>query len=640
MNIINGINSPDDIKKLNIPQLRFLAAEIRDFLIENISNTGGHLASNLGIVELTLALHKVFTTPEDRIVWDVGHQSYVHKIITGRKKRFETLRKYDGLSGFPKISESRHDGFGTGHSSTAVSAALGIARARDLQKSDYSVIAVVGDGALTGGLSYEALNDAGHSKTKLIVILNDNGMSIAKNVGGISKYLSRIRTQPIYYKVKKDLDIFLGNIPYIGKKASILLNRAKGSIKFLIIPGMIFEELGFEYLGPIDGHDINELLKVLSRARHMKGPVLIHICTKKGKGYPHAEAKPDEFHGISPFEIETGELKTNNGPSWSDELGRYLEELGRKDMSITAITAAMPHGTGLIPFSKAFPDRFFDVGIAEQHAVTLAAGMAANGLKPVVAVYSTFLQRAYDQIIHDVAIQGLHVVFAVDRAGNCGEDGETHHGIYDISFLRHIPSISIMSPADSSELAEMLKIALFECKGPAVIRYPKGETADKNLSLEFPMSYGKGAIIREGTDVTVIAAGCMLLNAIAAADILDAMGISAEVMNPRFLKPLDSGMIIDSVNKTRALVTIEDNTATGGFGSSVLELLSISGNQVPSRILGFPDVPVCQGTRQQLFVKYGLDVHSIVEAVKELIYNNFQYKKLSGVSIEHRNYHK
>ncbi len=343
MNIIDGINSPDDIKKLNVHELRTLASEIRSFLIENISNTGGHLASNLGIVELTLALHKIFTTPEDRIVWDVGHQSYVHKIITGRKTRFETLRKYDGLSGFPKISESRHDCFGTGHSSTAVSAALGIARARDLNKDDYQVIAVVGDGALTGGLTYEALNDAGHSKTKLIVILNDNGMSIAKNVGGISKYLSRIRTQPIYYKVKKDLDIFLGNIPYIGKKASILLNRAKGSIKFLIIPGMIFEELGFEYLGPIDGHDINELLKVLSRARYMKGPVLIHICTKKGKGYPHAEAKPDEFHGISPFQIETGDLKTNNVPSLSDEFGMHLVELGRKDGTKTAITATMSH---------------------------------------------------------------------------------------------------------------------------------------------------------------------------------------------------------------------------------------------------------------------------------------------------------
>jgi 1-deoxy-D-xylulose-5-phosphate synthase len=450
-NLLSRINSPEDLKCLDTGELILLSEEIRRFLIESVSKTGGHLASNLGVVELTLALHKVFESPKDKIVWDVGHQSYVHKIVTGRRDDFVNLRKLNGISGFPKTSESIHDCFDTGHSSTSISSALGMARARDLKNEDYFVIAVIGDGSLTGGMAYEALNDAGRSPNNLIVILNDNEMSISKNVGGISKYLNKIRTEPLYFKMKEDIDIVLKKIPAVGKSAAKFIDIAKGSIKYMLMAGMIFEELGFKYLGPVDGHEIEDLIEVLNRAKRIKGPVMIHIRTQKGKGYSFAEKSPQRFHGIPPFEIETGEAFKSGVPTYTDVFSEKIVEIAQKDKDVVAITAAMPDGTGLSLFSKKFENRFFDVGIAEQHAVTMAAGMARSGLKPVVAVYSTFLQRAYDQVLHDVALQSLNVVFAIDRAGLVGEDGETHQGLYDLSFFR----------PKASQISHLLALRLF-----------------------------------------------------------------------------------------------------------------------------------------------------------------------------------
>lgn len=615
--ILDEINSPDDIKKLDIRQLELLSEEIRCFLIEKVSKTGGHLASNLGVVEMTLALHKVFDTPKDKIVWDVGHQSYVHKVITGRKDRFDSLRQLDGISGFPKTSESPHDSFNTGHSSTSVSAALGIAKARDIKKEKYSVIAIIGDGALTGGMAFEALNDAGRSPNNIIVILNDNEMSISKNVGGLSSYLSKIRTEPFYFKVKEDLDIILNKIPAIGKSAAKALGRVKGTVKYMIMPGIIFEELGFKYLGPIDGHNTNELVKVLSRAKSIKGPVFIHVCTQKGKGYTYAEESPHVFHGVQPFEIETGEVISSGGPGFSDIFGRELINIAEKDESVVAITAAMPQGTGLDLFSKKFPDRFFDVGIAEQHAVTFAAGLAVNGLKPVFAVYSSFLQRAYDQILHDVALQNIHVVFAVDRAGIVGEDGETHQGLYDLSFLSHIPNMTILAPGDYNEFINMLKYAVNEHSGPIAVRYPRGKGKDR-LIEDRPVKLGQGVVVREGKDITIVSMGTMLEMALKVSETLEKLGISVELINARFAKPIDSKLIINSAVKTKRLVTIEDNTVIGGFGSGVLEMLNQRGIEVRTRIFAFPDVGVVHGSRNNLFKKYKLDPESLVEEILKM----------------------
>jgi len=615
--LLQEINSPEAIKKLNVTQLEKLAQEIREFLIEKVSKTGGHLASNLGIVELTLAIHKVFDTPRDKVVWDVGHQTYVHKIITGRRDKFDTLRQLDGISGFPKTCESPHDCFNTGHSSTSISAALGLAKARDIKKESYSVVAVIGDGAMTGGMAFEALNDAGRSPNNLIVVLNDNEMSISKNVGGLSSYLSKIRTQPFYFKVKEDIDLILNRIPAIGKSAAKALNRAKGTIKYLIMPGIIFEELGFKYLGPIDGHNIAELTKVLSRAKMLKGPVLIHVCTQKGKGYTYAEKKPDEFHGVSPFEVETGEVKTNSGPTYSEIFGRKMVELAKKYDDIAAVTAAMPHGTGLERFSKQFPERFFDVGIAEQHAVTFAAGLAQSGLKPVVAVYSSFLQRAYDQVLHDVALQGLHVLLAIDRAGIVGEDGETHQGLYDMAYLSHIPNMTILAPCDYSEFEKMLEYALLEHRGPVAVRYPRGKGKDRLVQTE-PISYGKGVRIREGSDISIIAVGSMVETSLQVAGILEERGIYAEVINARFIKPLDSELILECAQKTKKLVTLEDGTVVGGFGSNVLQMINRKAENVWVKVLGFPDEPVVHGSRAGLFKKYGLDPESLAAEILKM----------------------
>ena len=616
--LLDRINSPADIKKLNTAQLTALADELRHFLIEKVSETGGHLASNLGVVELTLALHKVFDAPKDKIIWDVGHQSYVHKIITGRREHFDTLRQLCGISGFPKGCESEYDCFNTGHSSTSISAALGMAKARDILKEHYSVVAVIGDGAMTGGMSFEALNDAGRSPNNLIIILNDNEMSISKNVGGFSRYLSKIRTQPIYSRAKEDLDTFLNSIPAIGKSAVRVLDRAKGTIKYIVMPGVIFEELGFKYLGPINGHDMNELSKVLSNARNLKGPVLIHVRTQKGKGYSFAEKKPQLFHGVSPFEIETGEVKANNGLTFSDVFGKKMVEMAATETGLAAVTAAMPMGTGLDEFSKKYPERFFDVGIAEQHAVTFAAGLAKAGIKPVVAVYSTFLQRSYDQIIHDVALQNLHVVLAIDRAGLVGEDGETHQGLYDISFLNHIPNMTITAPSDYEEFEKLLKFAVSSYNGPIAIRYPRGN-GTKQLVPGPEIKYGKGVKIISGNDISIIAAGNMVETALQVSEILRRKGIHAEIINARFIKPLDQRLILESAFKTHTVATFEDHAVTGGFGSSVLALLNKMGYKGKVGVFGFPDIPIEHGSRYELRKKYGLDADSLAKELQKLL---------------------
>lgn len=625
-NILDCVNSPEDLKSLNYEQLKGLASSIRSFLIEKISKTGGHLAPNLGVVELTLALHRVFDTPRDKIIWDVGHQCYVHKIITGRKNKFDTMRKLNGLSGFPKVNESPHDAFNTGHSSTSISAALGIAKARDIKKEKYSVIAVIGDGALTGGMAFEALNDAGRSFNDLIVVLNDNEMSISKNVGGLSKYLSKIRTEPFYYKVKEDIDIILNKIPAIGKSAVKALDRVKGSIKYMIMPGIIFEELGFKYIGPIDGHNIEELENVFKKAKSIKGPVFIHVCTQKGKGYNHAEENPDIFHGIAPFEIESGEVISNGGPGYSNIFGEELVEIAEKNKKVVAITAAMPNGTGLDAFSKKFPERFFDVGIAEQHAVTFAAGLARNGLVPVFVVYSSFLQRAYDQVLHDVAIQKLHVVFAIDRAGIVGEDGETHQGIYDISFLRHIPNMTIMAPCDYNELRKMMKFAIEDFDGPIAIRYPRGSGSHK--LFESPgIELGQSLILREGKDVSIIAVGNKVEVAMEVAALLEKMDLSADVIYSRFIKPVNPKPIINSAIKTGKIVTIEDNTVEGGFGSRILEIINESGINVKTKIFGYPDRFICHGSKKELEKMFGLDAKSIFNCVMKM-FNRYSVKDI------------
>lgn len=612
MNVLSRINSPEDIKGLTDKELIDLSQEIRDFLITNVSKTGGHLASNLGVVELTLAIHKVFDSPKDKIIWDVSHQSYVHKIITGRKDKFETLRKLGGISGFTKTSESSHDIFNTGHSSTSISAGLGIAKARDLNGEDYEVIALIGDGAMTGGIAFEALNDLGHSKNDMIIILNDNAMSISENVGALSRYLSKIRTQPVYYRAKMDFNNMMQKIPSIGDSVIKTVEKAKGSIKHLIMPGTIFEDLGLTYLGPINGHNINELVEVLNKAKYLKGPKLIHVFTQKGKGYEFAEEEPDKFHGIGPFDIDSGETPKKSGIDFSGAFGEQLVNLSRNNDKVVAITAAMPSGTGLTEFSKEFPKRFFDVGIAEQHAVTLAAGLASSGFKPVVAVYSTFLQRAYDQVIHDVALQNLPVVFAIDRAGVVGADGETHHGVFDLSYLSHIPNMVIMAPKNYDDLNQMLDFAVQYNDGPVAIRYPRG--SEVIIPAEStPLKFGKSQVLSQGTEMMIIGVGKMTKTAWDLAEKLNSQGISTGVVNARFIKPIDEELIIDCANKGIKLVIIEDGVIRGGYGSSILEFINEKKIDFCQnlKIFGFPDQFVTHGTAEQLYKMYGLDVDGI-----------------------------
>ena len=621
MGYLDSINSPEDIRKLNSEQLECLAEEIRTFLIYKVSKTGGHLASNLGVVELTLALHSNFKTESDKIVWDVGHQSYVHKILTGRKDKFDTLRKLGGLAGFPKTCESEHDCFNTGHSSTSISAALGLARARDLKNEKYSVIAVIGDGAMTGGMAYEALNDGGRLTSNFIVILNDNEMSISHNVGGMAKYLSKLRTDPVYTKTKEDIDYFLNKMPNFSKKARAAARKLKGTVKYLFTQGVFFEQLGYKYYGPVDGHDFEELNKALIAAKKIKGPVLVHVSTQKGKGYSFAEESPDRFHGIAPFEVETGETFGTNAPDYSAVFGDAMRDAASSNDRVVAISAAMAKGTGLYKFSTEFPQRFFDVGIAEQHAVTSAAGMSISGMIPVVAIYSSFLQRAYDQIIHDVATQKLHVIFAIDRAGIVGEDGETHQGVFDMSFLNHIPNLTIMAPADYYELRQMVDFAINKQTGPIAIRYPRGR-GKECLAQAIPLQLGKGVVLKEGQKVCILAVGSMVDIAIQAANKLENNGISAEVISARFIKPIDEELIVNCSKRFDYLVTLEDNCRFGGFGSRVLEVLNKHGLRTNLNIMGLPEEFISHGSRNELLKKLGLDFESIANNILETINNN------------------
>jgi len=616
MGHLDNVENVQDIKKLSNKELEKLAEEIRQFIIKNVSCTGGHLAPSLGVVELTLALHQVFDSPKDKIIWDVGHQSYCHKIITGRKAKFHTLRQYQGLSGFPKTFESEHDCFNTGHSSTSISAAVGMAKARDLKGEKYEVIAVIGDGALTGGMAFEALNHAGDLKTDLIVVLNDNEMSIAANVGAMSGYLSRIRTDPRYGKSKDEIEQLFNKIPKVGPRVLKTLERVKDSFKYLVVPGMLFEEMGFTYLGPIDGHNIPGMKAVFKSAKQLKGPVLVHVVTSKGKGYLPAEKNPDTFHGVGPFDPETGQvIKKEGPPTYTKVFGDTLVHLAETHEQIVAITAAMPTGTGLIKFAERFPRRFFDVGIAEQHAVTFAAGLASQGFHPVVAIYSTFLQRAYDQVLHDVAMQNLPVTFALDRAGLVGEDGETHHGVFDISYLRHIPNLVVMAPKDENELRGMLAWAV-EYPGPSALRYPRGAGIGVNLTEDYPeISKGRGEVILNGKDLTIVALGPLVYTALKAARHLKQRGINAAVINPRFVKPMDSSLLVKYAGKTRRVVTIEENVEAGGFGSTCLEILNKLCPSAEVEMIGLPDVFIGHGSGDILKEEYGIFAPEIVKRV-------------------------
>ena len=620
--LLNKIDSPKDIKNLNYDALKELAQEIRDYMIEVISKNGGHLAPNLGVVELTLALHKVFNCPKDKIIWDVGHQSYIHKIITGRREAFKTLRQYNGLSGFPKIQESEYDAFGTGHSSTSISAALGMAIARDLKGEDNEVIAVIGDGSMTGGMAYEALNNAGDLQKKLIIILNDNEMSIAKNVGAMSDYLYQLRTAKTYTRIKKDLEGWLKHKNY-GENIINIVRRVKGSVKYLLVPGSVFEHLGFKYYGPVDGHDLEHLVEVLEVAKATPGPVIIHVITKKGKGYEPAEKSPNKFHGTGPFDIATGKKITKPGApvTYTEVFGKTLVDIAKDDKKIVAITAAMPDGTGLNYFADSYPDRFFDVGIAEQHAVTAAAGMAAAGLHPVVAVYSTFMQRAFDSVLHDICMQNLPVVLGLDRAGLVGDDGYTHHGVFDYSYLRLMPQMTIMAPKDENELRHMLATAV-NFNGPIALRYPRGSGLGVNITEPLhTLPIGKAEEIKTGSDVCLWAVGSMVDEAVKAVEALAEQGISAGVVNMRFVKPLDTELLVKTALQCKNIVTLEEGTVEGGAGSAVLEELNDNGlvGKVKVLNLGIPDKYIPHGDKKLLLRDIGLDHDSIVKRIAEVL---------------------
>ena len=610
--MIENIKKPDDIKTLSIPQLKELSKEIRDIIIETVATNGGHLASNLGSVDLTIALHYVFNSPTDKIIWDVGHQAYAHKLLTGRYDGFSTIRKQGGLSGFPKMSESPHDAFGTGHSSTSISAALGILEGRDQNKDKFKVIPVIGDGALTAGLAFEGLNHAGHLKKDLIVILNDNEMSISPNVGALSAYLSRMMMGDLYTKFKKETKYFLERIPGVGEPVLKIAQKAEGTVKGFFVPGLLFEELGFQYVGPVDGHKIDMLVETLERFKDFPAPVLVHTITKKGKGYEPAEKSPGIFHGVGPFDVETGELQSSGKKSYSAIFGNCLTKLAKDDKRIIAITAAMTEGTGLSEFVQTFPKRFYDVGIAEPHAVTFAAGLATQGLKPVVAIYSTFLQRSYDEIIHDVCLQNLPVVFAIDRGGIVGDDGPTHNGTFDLSFLRHIPNLVVMAPKDGPELKSMLKTAIAH-NGASAIRYPRGAGSDLQEDSELKsIPIGKSEVLKEGKDVLIIAIGNTVEPAVKASDLLKDGGVHACVINARFVKPLDTGLIVSRAREIRHIITVEENAIAGGFGSAVLEELAKAGiDGIKLKMLGIPDEYLEHAPQSVLRKELGLDAEGI-----------------------------
>jgi len=616
--LLSRIDNPAQLKQLKVEQLQQLAEEIRRLIICTVSHNGGHLAPNLGVVELTLALHHVFEAPGDRIIWDVGHQSYTHKLLTGRRSRFHTIRQYEGISGFPKRSESEYDAFGTGHSGTSISAALGMTVANELKESPHRSIAVIGDGSMTGGMAFEALNHGGDLGKNLIVVLNDNEMSISTNVGALSSFISRkLSNRKILY-LKREIENVIKSIPGLGPNLVQVLKRSEDSLVSFFTPGMLFQALDFHYIGPIKGHRLDRLIETFSKAREIEGPVLVHVMTQKGRGYSPAESDPTSFHGIGSFDIDTGKSISSgkkSPPSYTQVFGNSLSKLAAQDSRVVGITAAMMQGTGLEDFSKQFPERFFDVGIAEQHAVTFAAGLAAEGLKPVVAVYSTFLQRAYDQVVHDVCLQNLPVIFAMDRAGLVGEDGPTHHGVFDLSFLRHIPNLVIMAPKDENEFQHMLKSAV-DHSGPIALRYPRGAGAgvpmDENFST---IPLGKGEVLREGSDVTLLAVGHCVHAALEAARSLEKQGIFATVLNARFIKPLDQSLILHWARKTKRVVTIEENALQGGFGSAVLELFE-EASYFPNSLkrLGIPDKFITHGDQRTLRKLCGIDPASIEQA--------------------------
>lgn len=610
-NILDNINSPGDVKKLSVDELKDLCSDIRKFLIENVSETGGHLASNLGVVELTVALHKVFDLPEDKLIWDVGHQSYVHKILTGRKGEFGTLRKYGGLSGFPKTNESEYDFFNTGHSSTSVSAALGMAHARDLAGKDYNIAAVFGDGAFTGGMMYEALNNGGQSKTKLILILNDNEMSISNNVGAISKYLCKLRTKKGYYHSKNTIGDFLHKLPVGADLTYKALVKVKNKIKHMVLPTNFFDDMGFDYLGPIDGHNIKDLINILEVAKIDPDPVFIHIKTTKGKGYTFAEKDPQKFHGIGRFNPENGELCEKQKTDYSEVFGKKLVSLAEKNEKIIAITGAMPDGTGLVGFMNKYPERFFDVGIAEQHAVTMGAGLAVSGYTPVIPIYSSFMQRAYDQILHDVCLQKLHVVFCLDRAGVVGADGETHHGLYDIGFMSQMPYMSILSPSSFTELEQMLEYAINEHDGPIAIRYPKGNCKYETEDFQFK----KALLLKNGNDVSLVSTGRMLNTAAAVAERLGRDGISANIIALPTICPLDEEMILKNINPLAAV--IEDHCIGSGISAIVAQMLAESEKDCTLMEFAFPNEPIVHGSIDEIDRHYKMDEKSIYEKIKE-----------------------
>jgi len=615
---LETIQSPDDLKRLPASQLAALAAEVRTLIIDTCAKNGGHLAPSLGVVELTIALHRVFTTPADKIVWDVGHQAYAHKILTGRRDAFSTLRTLNGLSGFPKRHESAHDAFDVGHSSTSISAATGFAAARDLDKRKNKVIAVIGDGSMTGGIAYEGINHAGHLNKDMIVILNDNEMSIAENVGALSNFLSRTSSNEFVHRVKKDVETFLGRMD-MGKGVLQMARKMEESFKGLFTPGMLFEAFGFEYIGPIDGHDLPKLIDTLENVKTFNDAVLIHVLTKKGKGYKPAEDNPSLFHGVGPFEIETGKVLKGKGgaASYTAVFGSSLCKLAADDERIVGITAAMPDGTGLTGFSKEFPSRFFDVGIAEQHGVTFAAGLAAEGYRPVFAVYSSFLQRAYDQVFHDVCLQNLPVTFAIDRAGVVGSDGPTHHGAFDLSYLRHLPNMTLMAPKDENELQHMLATAVALGR-PAAVRYPRGNGYGVALDQTLKgIPVGRAEQLRDGADGAILALGTMVYPALEAAEQLELeQGLRLGVINARFVKPLDEMLILELAQKFGRLITIEENALQGGFGSAVLELLEQRGlTGVRVLRLGYPDSFIPQGEQPELRAMLGLDTAGLVRSL-------------------------
>lgn len=614
LDTLKTIHSPEDVKKLNTDELGELAQDIRSFLIQSLSQTGGHLASNLGVVELTIALHYVFESPKDKLIWDVGHQAYVHKLLTGRRKGFRTLRQLDGMSGFPKRVESPHDVFETGHSSTSISAALGMAKARDLKGEDYKVVAVIGDGALTGGMAFEALNNAGRGNTNLIVILNDNEMSISKNVGGIGKYLNKLRSSQDYLKAKEDVEDVLHKVPLVGEHMVSTIKRTKESVKSFVMQNTLFEQLGFTYIGPVDGQKLPELIDLFENAKAMKGPLLIHVKTKKGKGYLAAERKPSHYHGIGPFCIATGEGASKTGDyTFSEAFGEAMVDLAHQEEKLVGITAAMPEGTGLLPFAKVYPKRFFDVGIAEQHAVTFAAGLATEGYKPVVAVYSSFLQRAYDQILHDVCLQNLPVIFAVDRAGLVGEDGPTHHGLYDMAFLSSMPNMTILAPKAPGEMAAAMKYAL-NVKGPVAIRYPRGGNCIEQVYFNDYTSTGFKTL-KAGNNMAILAVGRMVEVALQVKELLSMQGVELAVIEAPCIQPLPKEEIVALAEDYDYLFTLEDGIIQGGFGEKVFATLALSSKAVKGHCFAHESGLVPHGKVSTLFEREKLDAKGISERI-------------------------